>query len=62
MFSALAAVCTAYCAIEIVLITLHYIIVSVVLGTRCEQHAHSCYIVVPQLQESNLPAPLKPRP
>ena len=25
MFSALAAVCTVYCAIEIVLITLHYI-------------------------------------
>jgi len=24
MFSALAAVCTVYCAIEIVLITLHY--------------------------------------
>jgi len=26
MFSALAAVCTVYCSIEIVLITLHYII------------------------------------
>jgi len=26
MFSALAAVCTVYCSIEIVLITLHYIL------------------------------------
>ena len=41
MFSALAAVCTVYCDIEIVLITLHYITISKSYRTAPYSATHS---------------------